>query len=504
MNPKRNILIFMAILAFVSANAKIATWAISPNYQELKRYSGDMYLFQNNGKWGIVKSGDNVLLQANYDFITPFVNGYALIGSKEGSKLLLECILGENGNINFLNDKFYLPGKHKYISENKLVVSNKNGKFGYINTSGDIVVKCQFDDALPFKEGYAPIRQGYYFKYITERYDRNKAENTLRVEFKNGDITEAGCFSNGLAPVAYNDAFALINTSGQTVRKIKEAEFDQTAKNNIAAPSNLSPSHTTSSNYVEYSENGKYGLKQGDNIIVTPQFDSFREKFSDGRVIALLNGKQGLLQISDGDVSVKTKVNGVVSSELEIDRKGNIQPITFECSVPSNLNNCRILLDEGNGQLSDKTSEFGQNGNTYYLSITPSISKNAENYDTRVVVENSGIVLADNRQQFSVVYPIQLSLTISGPKECRANSDYIATSDITAKIGNDSSREQQVTIEWSTGKKENIIVPAHGYVKSTIHVTEQNVTKEYNKTYSATISSGDKHRSHTITFIPFW
>lgn len=378
MNLKRSILTITTILAFVSANAKIATWAISPNYQELKRYYGDMYLFQNNGKWGIVKSGDNVLLQANYDFITPFVNGYALIGSNEGSKLLLECILGEDGNIKFLNDKFYLPGRYRYVSEDKLVVSNKSGKFGYLNTSGNIVVKCQFDDALPFKEGYAPVRQGNYMRFIKENYDHNASHNTLGVDFHYGEMTDAGCFSNGLAPVAYNNDCALINSSGQKVRKIKEADFDKTKKTNNAAPSSTSVGFLTSSNYTEYCENGKYGLKQGDNIIVTPQFDSFREKYSDGRVLASLNGKQGLLRISDGDVSVKSKVNGVVTSELEVDRKGKIQPITFECSIPGNLNNCRILIDEGTGQLSDKTTEFNRSGNTLSLSIAPTVNKNAD------------------------------------------------------------------------------------------------------------------------------
>lgn len=490
MNLKRQILTLIMILAFVSSNAKIVTWSISPNYQELKRFYGDTYLFQNNGKWGIVSSGDNVILPANYDFITPFVNGYALIGSKEGSRLLLECIIGEDGNINFLNDKYYLPKKYQYVSENKLAVSNKNGKYGYINTSGEIVVKCQFDDAYPFKEGYAPILQGDLFKFISERYDRNNSDNMLRVEFKDGEITEAGCFSRGLAPVAYNDDFALINTSGKKVRKLKEADFDQTVRVNNAAPCSKSPSYTISSNYVEYSENGKYGLKQGDNIIVTPQFDLFHEKYSDGVVLASLNGKQGLLRISDGEVSVKSKVNGVNTAELEVDRKGNIQPITFECSVPGNLNNYRILLDEGNGQLTDKTYIFNRSGNTFSLSIAPTIIKNAENCDTRIVVENAGIILADERQHFSVTYPIKLRVSAPGPSLARANEHDIAT--VSSTIYNDSKKPVTVTATWSNGKISSVSIPANG--SKTVSTTFE-VPNDFSKIVSISLSTGERASS---------
>lgn len=490
----------MTILAFVSANAKIATWSISPNYQELKRYYGDMYLFQNSGKWGIVKAGDNILLQANYDFITPFVNGYALIGSKEGSRLLLEGILGEDGNINLLNDKFYLPGNYQYVSEDKLVVSNKSGKFGYINPSGNVVVKCQFDNALPFKEGYAPVKQGSYMKFITENYDRNASRNMLVVDFHYGEMTAAGCFSNGLAPIAYNTDYALINTNGQKVRKIKEADFKQTCKTNNAAPSSKSPSYTTSSNYVEYSENGKYGLKQGDNIIISPQFDSFREKYSDGGVLVSLNGKQGLLRISDGEVSIQSKVNGVISSELEVDRKGYIQPITFECSVPGNLNNFRILLDEGNGQLTDKTSAFNRSGNTFSLSIAPTIIKNAENCETRIVVENAGIILADERQHFSITYPIKLRVSAPGPSLARANEHDIAT--VSSTIYNDSNKPVTVTATWSNGKISSVSIPANG--KRTVSTTFD-VPNDFSKTVSISLSTGERASSpNPISFKTFF
>lgn len=498
MNLKRQILTFVTILAFVSSNAKIATWSISPIYQNLQRYSGELYLFQNNGKWGIIKAGDQIILQADYDFITPFVNGYALAGSKEGTKYLLQSIISEDGNISSINEKFYLPGSNQYFSEDKLVISNKNGKYGYIDPVGNIVVKCQFDNALPFKEGYAPVKQGNYMKFISENYDRNASRNTLAVDFHYGEMTAAGCFSNGLAPVAYNTDYALVNTKGQKVRKIKEADFKQTFKANNAAPVNNPSTQTKSSIYSEYSENGKYGLRQGDNIIVTPQFDSFGDKYSDGNIIAILGGKHGVLCVNDGEVSINVKVNGIHSSELEVDRKGNIQPITIECNIPAKLANYRILLNDGNGTLIDKTSEFARNDNLFTFTAIPSVSKNADECETRVVIEQGGIVLADNTQQFSIVYPIKLRVSAPGPTTVRANENDLAT--VSSTIFNDSNKSVTVTASWSNGKSSSVSIPAHG---SRTVSTTFTITSYTTKDVSIKLSSGERAQSK-ITFNTFF
>lgn len=503
MNLKRHILIILTILAFASANAEIVTWSISPNYEKLLRYSKDMYLFQNNNKWGIIKAGNHIILPASYDFITPFVNGYALAGSKEGNKYLLESIIAEDSHVSLVNDKYYLPNNYQYFSEDKLAVSNKNGKYGYINTLGDIVVKCQFDNALPFKEGYAPVKQGNYMKFISENYDRNASRNTLIIDFHYGEMTAAGCFSNGLAPVAYNTDFALINENGQKVRKLKEADFKQTCKTNNMAPSNGSPSYTTSSNYEEYSENGKLGLKQGDNIIVTPQFDIFGDKYSDGNILATLKGKQGVLRVNDGDVSINHKVNGISTSELEIDKTGKIQPIVFDCSIPQYINNYKIFIDDGSGNLIDITTELSRNRDSCSITVSPSVAKGAEECKTRIVVENDGIVLTDNTKTFSLSYPIKLRITPSKPSEVWADENGNASTTVYAIIYNDSNKSVTLTANWSNGKRESLTIPAHSSKKSINTVTQNKIQTKTTKTYTMTLNTGDKS-STSVTFHPFW
>lgn len=89
MNLRRNItLTLMTVLAFATANAKTASWDILPKYEKLNRYYNDIYAFQKNGKWGLVKSGNKEILPASCDFITPFTNGYALAGIKDSNNYI--------------------------------------------------------------------------------------------------------------------------------------------------------------------------------------------------------------------------------------------------------------------------------------------------------------------------------------------------------------------------------------------------------------------------------
>lgn len=498
MNLIRYILTVVVILAFANANAKIATWSISPMFQDLQRYTGDLYLCQINGKWGVVKTGDEIVLPANYDFITPFVNGYSLVGSKEGGKYLLQNIVSEDGKVISITEKYYLPGSNQYFSEEKLVISDKTGKYGYINTSGDLVIKCQFDNALPFKEGYAPVKKGNYMKYIGENYDRNPSRNTLVVDFHYGEMTVAGCFSNGVAPVGYNNDFALINSSGQKIQKIKEAEFKQLYKKFNSPPDNQKIDFTSSSNYSKYEENGKWGLKQANWVIVTPQFDAFGQEYSDGDLIASMGGKQGVLRISEGEVAIRHDISGRQTTELEMNGSGKIHPITFVCNIPDELKDFQILINPGTGELVDKTSQFVKNGQSLRCNITPAVSSNSESVDTRLLIRHKGITLADQSQHFSVVYPIKLRISKPGPSTVRANEEDQAV--VSSTIYNDSNKPVTVTASWSNGKSYSVTVPAHG--SKTVSTTFY-IPAKATKTVSIKLSSGESAHS-TITFNTFF
>lgn len=486
-------LTLMTVLAFAVANAKTAVWDILPKYEKLNRYFNDIYAFQQNGKWGLVKSGNKEILPASCDFITPFTNGFALAGIKDGNYYLLEYIIDEDGSIVALIDKYYLPSNNQYMSDGKLVVVNKNGKYGYISSDGRAIIKCQFDYALPFKEGWAPVKQGNYTKYISESYEKSPSKSILAVEFHYGEMTLASSFVNGNAVVAYNTDFALIGNNGQVIKKLKETEFKQLYKKNNAAPALTSAGFNEASLYGIIHKNGKSGLKEGENVILIPQFDSFSVQYNDGAIVTVSKGKYGVLKISEGDVVVTTSVN-----EIEVDRNGDLSPVSISYNTPPLPSASKIFLDLGNGIYEDWTGGQSNNGGTISIMVTPIIARSAESCVIKGFVENDGIKLTEFEKSFSISYPIKLQVSTPGPSSIRANENNTAT--FSSTIFNDSNKQVTVTATWSTGKIVTLTIPAHG---SRITFDTVNVTSNFSKKISLALSTGEKSYS-TISFQTFF
>lgn len=399
MNLRRIILLsIMSVLAFATANAKIASWDITPKYEKLNRYYNDIYAFQQNGKWGLVQSGNKEIIPASCDFITQFTNGYALAGTKDGNSYLLEYVIDEDGSVFNMTDKYYLPSSNQYVSDGKLVVVNKNGKYGYITPDGRPIIKCQFDYALPFKEGWAPVKQGNYTKYISENYDRNPSKSILTVDFHYGEMTLASSFSNGKAVIAYNTDFALIGKNGQKIRKLKEAEFKQLYKKNNASSGSESTGFQEISGFNTITQNGRGGLKDGEKIVLIPQFDSFPAQYSDGAIMTVANGKYGILKISEGDVSISSTVN-----QVDIDRKGNALPVQINCNIPISSSATKLSLDLGDGIFVDLSDKLSNNGGTEAIMVTPIIANNAESCVIKGFVESNGIKLTEFEKSFQLI-----------------------------------------------------------------------------------------------------
>lgn len=457
MNLRRIILFSaMSVLAFASANAKIASWDIMPKYEKLNRYYNDIYAFQQNGKWGLVQSGSTEIIPASCDFITPFTNGYALAGIKDGNSYLLEYVIYEDGSVFSMTDKYYLPSSYQYVSDGKLVVVNKNGKYGYITPDGRPIIKCQFDYALPFKEGWAPVKQGNYTKYISENYDRNPSKSILTVDFHYGEMTLASSFSNGKAVIAYNTDFALIGKNGQKIRKLKETEFKQLYKKNNASSGLESTGFQEISRFNTVTQNGRSGLKEG-------------------------------------DISISSAVN-----ELNVDRKGNVSPVQIICNIPISSSATKLSLDLGDGIFVDLSDKLSENAGRTAIMISPIIAKNAESCVIRGYVENDGIKLSEFEKSFSVNYPIKLRVSSPGPSTIRANENDMAT--FSSTIFNDSNKQVTVTATWSTGKTVTLTIPAHSSrtTSDTVHVTSN-----FSKNIGLVLSSGEKSHS-TINFQTFF
>ena len=84
-----------------------------------------------------------------------------------------------------------------------------NGEWGYINTSGEMVINPSFDEAREFSDGYAAVRRGTTWGYVSEE------SKTLAIPTS---FSVAGDFESDLAPAQLpGGQYGFINTSGDFV-----------------------------------------------------------------------------------------------------------------------------------------------------------------------------------------------------------------------------------------------------------------------------------------------
>ena len=89
----------------------------------------------------------------------------------------------------------------------------KDGKWGYINTKGEQIVECKFDNAWSFNEGFARVQKDGKWGYIN-----TKGEQAIECKFD-----DVWFFSEGLASVQKDGKWGYINTKGE---QIVERKFD--------------------------------------------------------------------------------------------------------------------------------------------------------------------------------------------------------------------------------------------------------------------------------------
>ena len=164
----------------------------------------------------------------------------------------------------------------------------KNGKFGFIDKTGRVVVEPKFDyTGIAFRDGamivgemkYGRMKYGYVDKngktIIPPRYD------------------EATYFSEGLASVRISDKWSVIDKSGATVSKLN---FNYPLKFTEGLAS------------VKF--NGLYGFVDKDaNVVIEPKFE-LASLFSEGLAAVKSGGKWGFIDKS-GNFAIEPRFDEV-------------------------------------------------------------------------------------------------------------------------------------------------------------------------------------------------
>jgi hypothetical protein len=132
----------------------LAFTAIDSSCQTSKKY---LYRIANTttGEYGYINAkGDTIIPVGKYDmcFTEKFDKLAIVIAKGQG-------LVGINRNENILFNVYIVDNGPDYPS-NELFRIVQNGKIGYANLKGQIIIAPQFDCAYPFKKGKAEVGKG--------------------------------------------------------------------------------------------------------------------------------------------------------------------------------------------------------------------------------------------------------------------------------------------------------------------------------------------------------
>ena len=154
---------------------------IDTNLEELKEINTDIFLVKKDGKYGAIDIDQNEKIAYSYKDITYNKKAGIYIAEDENytSTLLnsnfevkITGILSQlNTNDGYMkikvgddykyyNFKFEEKDIKEILISNKLFTSKKDGKYGFVDTKGNVVVDYIYDEAQEAnKYGYAPIKK---------------------------------------------------------------------------------------------------------------------------------------------------------------------------------------------------------------------------------------------------------------------------------------------------------------------------------------------------------
>ncbi len=241
---------------------------ISPSYEEIITTSGGYFKIINNGLIGLLSPKLQPIIPAIYTKIKVFEKDNIILTNK----LNYYSIFYMNGNLKVR--MHYTFEKYLDYVEGLAQVQHK-GKWGFVNTDGQIVVSTQYDECKDFSNGKAEVRIGNKWGYVsaTEKlivspyYDETKKYNI-----------GSGCVRKGTF-------WGFVDALGKEVYK----------------PQFESVKETNSNKYIVY-KNGKKGIFDENGIELMSLFYKDCEELMPNYYKTRLFGKYGLVDAKNNKI----------------------------------------------------------------------------------------------------------------------------------------------------------------------------------------------------------
>ncbi len=174
------------------------SYIVEPTYDEMKEGGDGLFPARIGEKWGLVDFNGQTVIDFTYDGMKPPKDG--IVGVRQGNAW---------GYLSLGSREFIFTPQAEDVwrfGDDRGPV-RIDGKWGFIDKSGKLVIQAEYDDVWDFNEGLAPVKLGEVWGYIDA-----SGKQVIEPKYQTADV-----FSGGLAPVQTVDLWGYIDTTGKMV-----------------------------------------------------------------------------------------------------------------------------------------------------------------------------------------------------------------------------------------------------------------------------------------------
>ena len=207
-------IVFLTLIPIV-IKAQSIEWVKKPIYDAITQVPYDMFKVEIGGKVGLITADGTEILPVEYENITEFKDGIALVTDRM-CKQLYAIVYGDKKRYETISG-YTIDPEFPYFSDGKLAAS-KGGKWGFIDVNGNEesgYLGCNNDKVLPYSEGVTFIKKN---DKIFGYFDTNG--NPLTGNFSS-KMVEGYSFHHGQALVFNSNlSWAIVDKSGNVIKLI--------------------------------------------------------------------------------------------------------------------------------------------------------------------------------------------------------------------------------------------------------------------------------------------
>ena len=485
-----------------TAMATVVKWAIRPTYESITHYGSNAYKIKSNGKSGLIALNGNTILSTAHDTITDFHNGYALALTTTADGFKVDAIIDEQTfEVKKPQQAYYLV-QYTDFHEDRLCVKDGKGKQGFMAPNGRLAIECKYLEVHPFSEGLASVTP----KKGTAYYVRPDGSLLMGIEPGDGAIIFGSSFKNGEALVYARGATGFkgyyIGKNGKTIRGTNMSLTDVVVDDDdytIYDKNRVKPASTTQQTInhngpTAFKENGLYGFKNGDDVIVPPQF-AWADNFCGDYALVMHDGKYGIVQLADGNV-----VGQVTSEHTDLKvEDGLSESFVYTVYLPESYADLPLELTFTDGQ--QQTTAVSENkGIDRTFSLRVPVASSPESKSYQVILKSDNIQLWESQQTLTFKYGPDLQITFLTGGTVQASDKDMCT--VGVSVRNLTTAAKTVEVNISGGPivpiSKTVEIPAN---QSEIFYPYAHVTQT--GTYTIKVTADAISSSKKITFKAF-